>query len=141
MSKFLLDTNIVSDLIKPLPSDKLVVWMGERENQELYFSTISLAEIDRGIRSAPSGKRRTQLESWFHGSSGPFSKFQSRILTFDIAASMVWGRLMAEGDRKGQPRSAMDMMIAAIAEANNCIVVTDNEKDFAGIKFINPMRK
>lgn len=141
MSKFLLDTNIVSDLIKSQPSDKLLVWMGERENQELYISTITLAEIDRGIRSAPKGKRRTQLEQWFHGDSGLLMQFNSRILSFDSTASLVWGRLMAEGDKKGRPRSAMDMMIAAIAEVNNCIVVTDNEKDFQGIRILNPVRK
>jgi len=63
------------------------------------------------------------------------------MLAFDDRAALVWGRLMAEGGKKGQPRSAIDMMVAAIAEANQCIVVTDNEKDFRGMPILNPMRR
>jgi len=62
------------------------------------------------------------------------------VLPFDEAAALIWGRLMAAGKAKGQPRSALDTIIAAVAEANGCIVVTDNEKDFAGIETINPLR-
>jgi hypothetical protein len=66
--------------------------------------------------------------------------FAGRILPFDEKAALVWGRLMAEGSSVGRPRSGLDMILAAIAEANNCILVTDNEKHFAGVKFINPIR-
>jgi hypothetical protein len=66
--------------------------------------------------------------------------FSGRVLPFDEKAGLIWARLMAEGARAGRPRSALDMILAAIAEANDCIVVTDNEKDFAGLKFINPTR-
>jgi predicted nucleic acid-binding protein len=65
--------------------------------------------------------------------------FADRVLPFDEKASLIWARLMAEGARAGRPRSALDMILAAVAEANDCIVVTDNEKDFAGLRFINPM--
>jgi predicted nucleic acid-binding protein len=80
------------------------------------------------------------LERWFAGPEGPQSLFSGRVLPFDEKAGLIWARLMAEGARAGRPRSALDMILAAIAEANDCIVVTDNEKDFAGLKFINPMR-
>ncbi|HZB62386.1 MAG TPA: PIN domain-containing protein, partial [Microvirga sp.] len=63
-----------------------------------------------------------------------------RILPFDENAGLIWARLMADGKAKGQPRSALDTIIAAVAEANACVVVTDNEKDFAGIEVLNPMR-
>jgi toxin FitB len=59
---------------------------------------------------------------------------------FDEKAGLVWARLMAEGTAKGRRRSALDMIIAATAEANGCIVVTDNERDFAGVGSINPLR-
>jgi toxin FitB len=62
------------------------------------------------------------------------------VLTFDEKAGLIWARLMAEGTAKGRPRSALEMIIAAIAEANECVVVTDNEKDFAGLKIVNPLR-
>jgi len=71
---------------------------------------------------------------------GPQALFAGRVLPFDDRAALVWARLMAEGTRSGRPRSALDMMIAAIAEANDCTLVTDNERDFAGLKVFNPMR-
>ncbi|MBV9833727.1 MAG: VapC toxin family PIN domain ribonuclease, partial [Alphaproteobacteria bacterium] len=71
---------------------------------------------------------------------GPISLFAGRILPFDEKAAMVWSRLMAEGTQRGRSRSALDMIIAAIGEANDCVVVTANEKDFAGLPIINPVR-
>ena len=59
---------------------------------------------------------------------------------FDENAALVWARLMADGKAQGRPRSALDTIIAAVAEANGCLVVTDNEKDFAGIELINPIK-
>jgi len=62
------------------------------------------------------------------------------VLAFDERAALVWGRLMAAGTAAGRPRSSIDTMIAAVAEVNGCVVVTDNEKDFAGVEFLNPVR-
>jgi predicted nucleic acid-binding protein len=62
------------------------------------------------------------------------------VLPFDEKAGLIWARLMADGTAKGRPRSALDMIIAAIAEANDCVVVTDNEKDFVGLRLVNPLR-
>ena len=66
--------------------------------------------------------------------------FAERILAFDEDAALIWGRLMAEGKRAGRLRSGLDMIVAAVAEANNCLVVTANERDFAGVSFMNPLR-
>src|SRR5438132_782758 len=66
--------------------------------------------------------------------------FAGRVLPFDEKAGLVWARLMADGAAKGRPRSPLDMIIAAVAEANNCVVVTENERDFAGLKIVNPLR-
>jgi predicted nucleic acid-binding protein len=63
-----------------------------------------------------------------------------RVLPFDESASLIWARLMAEGTAKGRPRSPLDMIIAAVAEANDCVIVTQNEKHFAGLKIVNPLR-
>jgi len=62
------------------------------------------------------------------------------VLTFDENAALIWARLMADGKARGRPRSGFDTIIAAIAEANDCIVVTDNERDFEGIEIVNPPR-
>jgi toxin FitB len=66
--------------------------------------------------------------------------FAGRVLSFDERAGLILARLMADRTAKGQPRSPLDMIVAAIAEANDCVLVTDNEKHFAGLKIINPMR-
>jgi hypothetical protein len=62
-----------------------------------------------------------------------------RVLPFDEKAGLVWARLIAHGTAAGRPQNPLDMIIAAVAEANHCVVVTDNEKDFAGVKIVNPL--
>jgi hypothetical protein len=103
-------------------------------------ASLTVAEIWFGVLEKPAGKKRTLLEKWFASAEGPQSLFAGRVLPFDEKAALIWARLMADGAKTGRPRSALDMMIAAIAQANGCIVVTDNEKDFKGLKYINPMR-
>lgn len=88
----------------------------------------------------PAGKRRSQLETWFSGPEGPQALFSGRILPFDEKAGLIWARLMADGKSKGRARSGLDTIIAAVAEAHDCVVVTDNEKDFPGIEIVNPLR-
>jgi predicted nucleic acid-binding protein len=79
------------------------------------------------------------LERWFSGPDGPQALFAGRILPFDEKSALVWARLMAEGKSRGRPRDAIDMMIAAIAETNSCVLVTENERDFVGLDILNPL--
>ena len=88
----------------------------------------------------PKGKKRSNLETWFTGPEGPQALFAGRVLSFGEKAGLVWARLMANGKAKGRSRSALDTIIAAVAEANDCVVVTDNEKDFEDVQIINPLR-
>lgn len=138
--RYLLDTNIISNIAKPAPSDALIAWMAERTDQELFIAALTVAEIRRGVLEKPAGTRRDRLEAWFTGPEGPQALFAGRVLPFDEKAALVWARLMADGKAKGRPRSALDAIIAAVAEANDCLVVTDNEKDFVDIKIVNPLR-
>lgn len=138
--RYLLDTNILSNITKPNPSEALLAWMADQADADLFISSLTLAEIRRGILDKPAGKKRDQLEAWFSGTEGPQALFADRILPFDESAALVWARLMAEGKARGRPRSALDTIIAAVAEANGCLVVTDNERDFEGIELINPIR-
>ena len=140
MSTYLLDTNIISNVTKPEPSESLMAWMAEQEDEDLFISSLTVAEIRRGVLEKPSGKKRRQLEQWFSGPEGPQALFAGRILAFDEKAALIWARLMAEGTAAARPRSPLDMLLAAIGEANDCTVVTDNEKHFAGLKFLNPLR-
>lgn len=138
--RYLLDTNILSNFTKPAPSDSLVAWMADQSDDDLFIASLTLAELRRGVLEKPASKRRDQLDAWFSGPQGPQALFAGRILPFDERAGLAWAELMAEGRAAGQPRSGLDTIIAAIATANDCVVVTDNERDFAGIEIINPIR-
>jgi predicted nucleic acid-binding protein len=140
VTRYLLDTNIISNATKPAPSEALVAWMAERADEDLFVSSLTIAEVRRGVLEKPAGRKRRELESWFSGPEGPQALFAGRVLPFDETAALIWARLMAEGTATGRPRSALDMIIAAVAEANDCIVVTDNERHFAGVKVVNPLR-
>ena len=140
MSRYLLDTNIVSNVTKPQPSESLVAWMAEQADGDLFISSLTVAEIRRGLLEKPSGKKRKELERWFSGPEGPQALFAGRVLPFDERAALVWARLMASGTAAGRPRNPLDMIVAAVAGVNDCVVVTDNERDFAGMKIVNPMR-
>ncbi len=138
--RYLLDTNIISNILKQQPSATLMAWLSEQADDALFISSLTVAEIRRGILDKQAGKRRTQLEAWFAGPEGPQALFAGRVFSFDEKAALVWARLMADGKAKGKPRSALDTIIASVAESNECVVVTDNEKDFADIQVINPLR-
>lgn len=140
MTRYLLDTNIISDATKSRPSDALLDWLADQADTDLFIASLTVAEIWRGILEKPPGKKRDQLAAWFAGPDGPRALFAGRVLPFDENSGMIWGRLMAEGTTDGRPKSALDMIIAAVAETNDCVVVTDNEKDFAGREMINPLR-
>ncbi|EXL10549.1 type II toxin-antitoxin system VapC family toxin [Aquamicrobium defluvii] len=138
--RYLLDTNIISNITKSSPSPKLLTWMAEQDDDDLFIASLTVAEIRRGILEKPASKRRDELEDWFIGPEGPPALFAGRVLPFDEVAALIWARFMADGKAAGRPGSALDTIIAAVAEANGCVVVTDNEKDLAGVEFINPFR-
>ena len=140
MTRYLLDTNIISNVVKPQPSDSLLAWMAVQREQDLFIASLTLAEIRRGILEKPTGRKRTALETWFSGPEGPQALFAGRILPFDDRAGLLWARLMTEGKAAGRPRNALDMIIAAVAGVNDCVIVTANEKDCVGLPMTNPMR-
>jgi len=139
VTRYLLDTNIISNVVKPQPSAALLAWWAKQRDADLFISSLTVAEIRRGILEKPRGKKRDALDAWFAGPEGPQALFAGRVLPFDDKAGLIWARLMADGKAAGRPRSGLDMIVAAVAGANDCIVVTDNEKDFVGINFINPI--
>jgi predicted nucleic acid-binding protein len=140
VTRYLLDTNILSNATKAVPSATLVDWLADQADESLFISSLTIAEIRRGVLEKPAGKKRRQLEEWFSGIDGPPALFAGRILPFDEKAGLVWAQLISEGFSAGRPRSALDTIIAATAVANDCVIVTDNEKDFAGLNVLNPLR-
>ena len=117
MTRYLLDTNIISNIVKPQPSEALLAWWAKQRDEELFVSTLTIAEIRRGILEMPRGRKRDALDGWFGGPEGPQALFGGRILPFDDKAGLIWARLMADGKAAGRPRSVLDMIVAAIASA------------------------
>ena len=88
----------------------------------------------------PTGRKRDDLEAWFLGGQGPLTYFAGRMLSFDENAALIWAQLMADGRTMGRQRDPMDMLIASVAVANECVIATHNEADFWGLDIINPLR-
>ena len=108
MTRYLLDTNIISNVTKPRPSETLIAWMEDRADEDLFIASLTLAEIRRGVLEKPAGKKRARLESWFSGPEGPQALFAGHVLAFDEKAALIWARLMAEGTARGRKRSALE---------------------------------
>ena len=140
MTRYLLDTNIISNAVKPQPSEPPLAWMAAQPDECLFIASPTVAEIRHGILEKPRGKKRDALDAWFHGPDGPQALFAGRTLAFDDKAGLIWARLMAGGKAVGRPRNGPDMIIAAVAGANGCVVAADSERDFAGLRIVNPLR-
>jgi len=137
---YVLDTNVVSNVVRPEPAPALLAWLAQQDDDDLFVASLTLAEIRRGILEKPPGRKRDTLDAWFSGPEGPPALFAGRILPFEERAGLLWARLMADGKAAGRPRNVLDMIIAAVAAANGFTVVTDNERDFWGLDIYNPLR-
>jgi toxin FitB len=137
----LLDTNIVSEVMRPKPSDNVLNWLNQNSNLGLFVSSITIAEICYGLRILPIGQRRQQLEMSFEQfiSKG----FTGRILVFDEIAARIYAEIMGSCKEKDYPMSLPDGQIAAIAKANQLILATRNISDFkcCEIKLMNPFEE
>ncbi len=131
MARYLLDTNVVSEPMRPRPAPSVLRWFEARDPVDLYLSSITLGELVAGVgRLEPSVRRRT-LERWLKEALMP--QFQGRILAFDVGTAWHWGALVSGLQREGRPRPAMDLQIAAIAVQHGLVLVTRNTADFAGL--------
>lgn len=136
-----LDTNIVSEMMKPAPKRSVIDWLNHQETATLYLSTITLAEIGYGLHIMTDGQRRRLLEDRFD--KFVVAGFDQRILGFDMAAARLYGELMGHRRKLGQPLSVLDGQIASIARANHFAVATRNVDDFeeCGLTLINPFEE
>jgi toxin FitB len=129
VSGFLLDTNIQSELTRPMPDSLVRDWVAAQDNASLYLSVVSVGELRWGFTAMPQSKRRTQLEQWFEQYLLPL--FGDRILPVTQSIGGRWGVLGGECQAKGTPLNTADGLIAATALEHGLIVVTRNVKDFA----------
>lgn len=133
-----LDTNVLSELLKPAPDENVKVWVERKPIASLFISTLTQAEILYGVALLPDGKRKNGLLAATHTL---FSKgFAGRILPFDTDAAVMYPQIAATRRRMGRPISQFDAQIAAIARSRGGPVATRNVDDFSdcGIEVINP---
>jgi predicted nucleic acid-binding protein len=138
MSGFLLDTNIISELIKPRPEPKVVAWIEAADESLLYLSVLTLGEIRKRIASLPQTARRGQLEAWL--ANDLRSRFSGRILPVDEAVADCWGLLTGEASRNRIRLPVIDGLLAATALSHNLTLATRNAQDVAatGVPTLNP---
>jgi predicted nucleic acid-binding protein len=134
----LLDTNVVSEVMKTQPAEGVVAWLNGQDSERLYVSAITIGEITYGLRILPDGKRRSGLRERFE--RFVVLAFDQRVLAYDESAARVYGELMGDRKELGLPMSVPDGQIAAIARLNHLAVATRNILDFesCGIDVLNP---
>jgi toxin FitB len=130
MSGYLLDTNLVSELVRVRPEPRVAAWIDAADESLLYLSVLTLGEIRQGLAEMPQGKRRTQLETWF---AGLRARFAGRTLPIDPAVADRWGLLAAEAKRSGKRLSVVDGLLAATALHQGFTLVSRNVRDFSDL--------
>ncbi len=131
MNGYLLDTNVPSEFSRNRPEPRVVQWLKAQPEAVLFLSAVTIGEIRKGLILLPEGRRRTELETWFH--TDLLSWFRDRILPVTHSIADRWGVLEGQCQLRGTPLNTADGMIAATALAHDLTVVTRNVKDFAGL--------
>jgi predicted nucleic acid-binding protein len=125
--KFLLDTCLISELVKKKPDAAVLKWLDERDEQSLFLSILTLGELQKGISKLSTGVRKDDLQAWIEHDL--IERFEGRILDLDLETALIWGKLQGEAELKGEKLPVMDSLIAATAIAHGLAVVTRNVKD------------
>jgi predicted nucleic acid-binding protein len=140
MNGYLLDTNCISEVVRPRPEPRVMSWLGAVDEALLFLSVLTLGEIRKGVASLAQSRRRTLLESWLNKELR--ARFSGRILTVDSAIADRWGLLAATARKNGRSLSTIDGLLAASAIHHNLTMVSRNENDFAGmeVQVLNPWK-
>lgn len=133
-----LDTNVVSELLRPVPAPQVEAWLAAQDGAQVYFTAVGEAELRYGVAVLPAGRRRAALAAAVDAMLE--EDFRDRILAFDRGAALAYATIAADRRAAGRPISQFDCQIAAIARAHDAAVATRNTDDFAGcgIAVIDP---
>jgi len=135
--KYLLDTCVLSELVKAAPEPAVLDWVAVCEEPNLFVAALSLAELHRGVARLPRSKRRTALTDWLMRVE---TGFEGRVLSFSQTTAHAWAEITARAEARGKPMAAFDSLIAAVALEHSLALVTRNVRDFAAtdLKLVNP---
>ena len=132
-----LDTNVISELMRAHPDQNVVAWVRSHHGKELSTTAVTVAEVSYGIERLPDGRRRRVLAA---AARDVFQAFASQVLAFDQRAAPVYATVVTARERKGRPIDGFDAQIAAICQAAGAILATRNTVDFSdtGVALVNP---
>ena len=136
--KYLIDTCVIGEVIKPKPSVKVLSWLEKQDENQLYISVLTLGEISKGIEKVKDSQRRRKLHLWLMDDLR--ERFSGRILPINEQVAMTWGQIQGKAELQGKPMPSIDGLIAATALVFNMIVVTRNTSDMeeSGVVLLDP---
>lgn len=135
---WLLDTCIVSELVRPRPKPSVANWVRERDEDELFLSVITIGELEKGIARLPASSKRVLLEQWVRRELA--DRFRDRLLVIDAGVAGRWGAMVGAREAQGEPLPVIDSLIAATSLQHDLTVVTRNTADLerCGARCFNP---
>lgn len=138
--RYLLDTNVVSELISRRPEERVVRWIDALDPNSVYLSAITIGEISKGVEKLPESRRRDTIHRWL--SEDLLIRFDGRILDVNVTVALTWGALTGRLESEGRKIPAIDSLIAALALHHGLTLATRNEADFhdVGVEIFNPWK-
>jgi predicted nucleic acid-binding protein len=135
---YLLDTNVISELIRPRPEPLVVGWLADVDEDRVFLSVVTLAELEKGVRLLADGQKRQRLEQWLENDLA--QRFEGRVLDITPEIARQWGSVTAARQRAGRPMAMLDAFLVATALQRAFTLVTRNDRDFAdtGVDVLNP---
>jgi predicted nucleic acid-binding protein len=136
--RYLLDTNVISEWIKPRPDAGVVAWLTAADEDDLYLSVLAFAEIRLGVELLPEGPKRRRIRAWLDDDLA--ARFEGRIIDIDRAIAEAWAEIVAHGRARSETPPVLDAFLAATAVAYEMTLVTRNERDMADLRapVLNP---
>ncbi len=134
---YLLDTCVISELVKPKPNEKVIDWISNTPNKRLFLSVVTIGEIRKGLTKLPASKKKDNLTNWLNSL---LEDYKSRIYPIDLLVAENWGIIQGIAEKNGTPIASVDSLIAAVAYTYSLIIVTRNESDFeaSNVTILNP---
>jgi tRNA(fMet)-specific endonuclease VapC len=138
--KYLLDTNVILELVSKNADPKVLNWIDSIEPENIFLSSMIIGELCSGIEKLPESKKKATLVQWLHNDL--LLRFGNRVLSPDAEAMLAWGKMTAILEKKGRVLPAIDSIIAALALHHKCILVTKNAEGFngTGVTIYNPWK-
>jgi predicted nucleic acid-binding protein len=135
---WLLDTCVITELVRPRPKASVVRWVQERDEDALFLSVITIGELEKGIAKLPDSTKRVTLEQWVRRELA--DRFRDRLLVIDSGVAARWGAMAGASEARGLPLPVIDSLIAATSLQHDLTVVTRNTDDFerCGARCFNP---